>query len=262
MIPSNPALCATAQSCSDLVHTVRTETEAHFLRAGVALVSVCERFDMVERPIAALSDLSQSGDVQGLSSQIRQFETMLQSLILSVRDARTPLGHTLEKARSMHGVVAQLARVIRTMNIVTLNARVAVAPMVDAKTSMSVFTRDAAELVQHAFRKLTEIEQALSDLDVQVELSRCQSGDLGRMLDERAAAALGEIVDGLARLEDHIGTLTMRGGKLSRAALTIRDAVAAIAIPTDATKADTARKNRVRLAVYLTLASNDYLIQK
>jgi len=43
---------------------------------------------------------------------------------------------------------------------------------------------------------------------------------------------------------------------------TIRDAVAAITIPTDATKADTARKNRVRLAVYLTLASNDYLIQK
>ncbi|QSI76237.1 DUF1800 domain-containing protein [Niveibacterium microcysteis] len=43
---------------------------------------------------------------------------------------------------------------------------------------------------------------------------------------------------------------------------TIRDAVNAIAIPTDATKADTARKNRVRLAVYLVLASNDYLIQK
>ncbi|MCX9154575.1 DUF1800 domain-containing protein [Niveibacterium sp. 24ML] len=43
---------------------------------------------------------------------------------------------------------------------------------------------------------------------------------------------------------------------------TIRDAVAAITIPADAAKAEAARKNRVRLAVFLVLASNDYLIQK
>lgn len=77
--------------------------------------------------------------------------------------------------------------------------------------------------------------------------------------DFTAELALAEKPDELmARLD-----LLMTHNTMSAATKqTIRDAVAAITIPADAAKAETARKNRVRLAVFLVLASNDYLIQK
>ncbi|PTV93568.1 methyl-accepting chemotaxis protein [Rhodobacter aestuarii] len=225
MTSAKSSLCRTAETGREKVREVRERTEAHFLTTGSALMSVCDRFETVERPIGAISELASAGEVQGLAATIRRFETMLHALLASVQEARTPLSNTLETARTMHSAVAQLSRTIRTMNIVALNARVTVAPMVDVKDSMTVFTRDAAELVQQAFGKLVEINDALAHLDEAVEVARGRSADLGRQLDERAAVVLGDIFTGLGQLEDHIGALTTQGGKLSRGALTIRDAV-------------------------------------
>jgi hypothetical protein len=50
----------------------------------------------------------------------------------------------------------------------------------------------------------------------------------------------------------------LAGGALSASTVTkIRDAVASVAIP--ATNGDTARRNRVHIAVYLTLAAPEYI---
>jgi len=225
MIQANPVLCKLAISCADQVRSVREETEASFLRAGSSLVSVCEHFETVERPIRVLSDLASAAEMQELVSAIRHFEGLLHGLLASVQEARSPLARTLETTRTMHSEVARLSRTIRTMNIVTLNARVAVAPMSDVKSSMSVFTRDAADLVRNSFSKLAQIEAALGDLDERVGTARKRSSELGQKLDEQASAALVDIVSGLQRLEEHMGALTTRGGKLWRAAQTIRDAV-------------------------------------
>ncbi|GAA5178861.1 DUF1800 family protein [Niveibacterium umoris] len=74
-----------------------------------------------------------------------------------------------------------------------------------------------------------------------------------------AEVALAEKPDDLMARLDLIYT---HGAMSATTKQTIRDAVNAIAIPADAAKADAARLNRAKLAVFLTLASNDYLVQK
>jgi uncharacterized protein (DUF1800 family) len=77
--------------------------------------------------------------------------------------------------------------------------------------------------------------------------------------DYSAEIALADTPD---KLVDRVNLLLVAGNLAADTRQTIIDAVTAVTIPTDATKADTARKNRVRLAIFLTMASSDYLAQK
>ncbi|WP_137936592.1 DUF1800 domain-containing protein [Chitinivorax sp. B] len=77
--------------------------------------------------------------------------------------------------------------------------------------------------------------------------------------DYAAELALADNPDALlARVE----LLLAYGGLSSGNRQTIRNAVASITIPADPVKAATARRNRVQLAVYLVMASSDYLVQR
>jgi Mn2+/Fe2+ NRAMP family transporter len=62
-------------------------------------------------------------------------------------------------------------------------------------------------------------------------------------------------------LVDRINLL-LAAGKLSATTRnTIRDAVAAVTIRSTAPQSDTDKRNRVLIAIYLTLASTDYILQ-
>ncbi len=71
-----------------------------------------------------------------------------------------------------------------------------------------------------------------------------------------------ELAGDPARLVDRINLLLMNGAMPNALYGTIRDAVASVTIPTSGTAAPTARRNRVLLAIFLTMASPEYLVQK
>ena len=78
--------------------------------------------------------------------------------------------------------------------------------------------------------------------------------------DYTAAIALADKPD---QLVDHVSTLMMAGQMPATLRAQIINAVTSVAISTtNATAAETARKNRVYLAVYLTMASPEFIVQK
>jgi hypothetical protein len=71
------------------------------------------------------------------------------------------------------------------------------------------------------------------------------------------------LADNAAALVDRVNLLLLANGMKTATRTAIINAVSSIAISTTSTSAaDTARKNRVYLAIYLAMASPDYLVQK
>ncbi|MDB5802652.1 MAG: hypothetical protein JWL63_3591 [Rhodocyclales bacterium] len=71
------------------------------------------------------------------------------------------------------------------------------------------------------------------------------------------------LADNPAQLVDRINLLLLANGMKTATRTQIINAVGSISIPTSSTSAaDTARKNRVYLAIYLAMASPDYIVQK
>ncbi len=65
------------------------------------------------------------------------------------------------------------------------------------------------------------------------------------------------------KLLDHVNLLLMAGQMSSTLREQIKGAINSVTIPTDKpANAETARKNRVYLAIFLTMASPEYLVQK
>lgn len=222
---ANDKLCETSRAFEAEIRQVRENTETRFLRIGSSLISVCDRFDTLEKPIAELAEIAAEGEVKTLATTIREFTSNLEALLLAGRGAREPLQRTVSTVRRMRSEVAQLARTIRIMRIVALNARVVVAPINDRRGSLTVFTRDARELVQKSLARLEEVETALSTLDADVEAVRCGTEEMTRLLGGSITQILAEIVPNLEKYETYLGTLTARGGKLSRTAESIRNSV-------------------------------------
>lgn len=217
--------CCPARTGAEIVRAVRAETETKFLRAGAGLMSVCTRFDALEQPIQDIAAFASSEVARELTEAIRRNEAALRDLLASFAQTRPPLERTCREVCRMHVTAARLSGVIRTMTIVALNARVAVAQIGETTGSMSVFSRDAPELVEHAGEQLAHITRALEDLSQRVETAQGQSSGLGQLFADHVTEALEDILSGISRLDDHIAVLTARGGKLAGCASAIREAV-------------------------------------
>ena len=214
-----------AQACADLLRGVSIETEKKFLRAGTALTSVCARFDALDQPIQQIAAFASSDGARDLTETIRRNEAALRDLLADLARCRLPLDQICGEVRAMQGVAGRLSGVIRTMTIVALNARVAVAQISDTTGSMSVFSRDAPELVRTAAQRVAEIHAALEALTAKVATAQSRSSGLGGLFAEHATTALEDILSGITRLDTHMSMLTTRGGKLAQGAAAIRAAV-------------------------------------
>jgi uncharacterized protein (DUF1800 family) len=87
----------------------------------------------------------------------------------------------------------------------------------------------------------------------------------GATADRVVSAYASEIAlaDNPTQLVDRVNLLLLANGMKVATRTQIINAVTAITIPTNnATNADTARKNRVYLAIFLAMASPDYIVQK
>ena len=214
-----------ALACAEAVRDVHVETERKFLRAGAALSSVCASFDALDHPIREIAAFASSDGARDLTETIRHNEAALRDLLANFELSRLPLEQTCGDVRAMQTVAARLAGVIRTMTIVAFNARVAVAQIAETTGSMSVFSRDAPELVRNAALRVAEVDVALSELSRKVASAQERSSGLGGLFAERATTALQDILTGIARLDTHMSALMTRGGKLGQNAQAIRDAV-------------------------------------
>lgn len=214
-----------ALACAEVVRGVRVETERKFLRAGMALTSVCACFDALEHPIRDIAAFASSDGATELTETIRQNEAALRGLLANFERSRLPLEQICRDVRAMQGVAARLSGVIRTMTIVALNARVAVAQIAETTGSMAVFSRDAPELVRTATLRVAEVDEALAALSHMVASAQERSSGLGGLFAEHATTAAQDILSGIARLDTHMSALMTRGGKLGQNAQAIRDAV-------------------------------------
>jgi uncharacterized protein (DUF1800 family) len=91
------------------------------------------------------------------------------------------------------------------------------------------------------------------------------SSSSGATADRVVSAYTQEIAlaDNPTQLVDRINLLLLANGMKTTTRTQIINAVTAISIPTNnPTNADTARKNRVYLAIFLAMASPDYIVQK
>lgn len=91
------------------------------------------------------------------------------------------------------------------------------------------------------------------------------SASSGQTADRVIAGYTAEIAlaDTPSALVDRVNLLLLANGMKPATRTAIINAVSSVAIPaTPASAADTARKNRVYLAIYLAMASPDYLVQK
>lgn len=95
---------------------------------------------------------------------------------------------------------------------------------------------------------------------IEAGVGRAASGQRDVQADYSAQMALADSAEKLVAALD----LLLTGQRLSSASRTrIVDAVAAISVAAnDAARAETARRNRVRLATLLIMVSPDYLVQK
>ncbi|MFA8384634.1 MAG: hypothetical protein ACEPO2_03370 [Pelagibaca sp.] len=187
------------------------KTEDVFLEAGDHLVAISGALGQTQSVLALFEDVNAKGTLTELRQHGQWHDSELRALSDDVFKALGVLTTLMQRARGVDGQVRDLRDSLKMMNIVVLNARIAVAATTvgpqDNQSNLTGFTEDATRLV-------AELGTILGGLDEAMQRIKAESGDaleharlLGDLLTSSLKGPVASLNGALGTFESHIMAL-------------------------------------------------------
>ena len=212
-----------------LLHNVQGRTERLFLSAGRDLVTLSAQFDCIEEPLLDFGTLVESGLLGAVAQNVASLEQSMGELTTAMTTGISWVGDLGITAHQLQSEVGDMARIVRTMTIVALNARVTVAALTGRHSGLEVFTKSASELVAKAANILWEMQEAVVDMVATADQARGVGEVLHRMLDQCLPPIVQGLGGDLADMQSVTQNMQREGRDLSGAAQRLRSTLAAAA---------------------------------
>ncbi len=225
--------CVTAWPDPDALSRIAADTarlrdamETDFVAAGDSLITACDRFMALEEPMRAIADLTGSAAVSRIVSAVRDFDAAVTAGIADIAVATRPLLQLHAATGQLKSNLFDLGRVVRTMGIVALNARVIAAGIGAAEQGLTGFTSDADRLVSNAAEVLRRMVASLDRLSALSKRARVSADAFLQSLGRQVSSGLKDLADRLLVAERWLETTVSSSGALARRAEQIRGEMA------------------------------------
>lgn len=150
-----------AAACWEGLSAIYKRIETRFLSVGDNLENLGLRLGELAGPISTLTSLSEENWSE-ISAKTDQLKKMQRETGFVFTDFREGISMMLRTASSLGDQVWQVKRIIATMKIVSLNARVTASAISQGATGLEVFTSTAGQLVGEAEITITDMMELVS----------------------------------------------------------------------------------------------------
>lgn len=229
---------------------IRT-TETDFLRAGTSLAAAVDQFQTLEGAAGDIAGLS--ADVEGVAGAARSLDASLRAAMEQTGKGLAPLPVLSEIGAELDECVSVMSQRVRTMRVVSINARVVIATMDSSVSGLSRFADDVRDVGGEIEAVLVKLGAALADLRGGSSVVASGGERLRSILGERTTYALSELTGNLGRYERGLDHLTSSGGALARRGEGLRREVTAAVLALQA--GDALRQRLEHCAAVLEAAS-------
>jgi hypothetical protein len=224
---ASEAASATLPPLINDIAFLRDSMEADFVAAGDCLVQACDQFIGLEGPMKRVAGLTEAGAIKAVATAVQEFDRRVRAKISESSTAIRPMLDLSTTAESLRLDLSDLSRVVRTMGIVALNARVIVACIGSTDRDLNSFSMDARELVEHAGGLISTMQLTIEKLLVQANQLRKAADILSRALDVNVSKGLTILSDQLVLAERWLNTTVSASSGLAQTAERIRSNVVA-----------------------------------
>ncbi|MGO4851279.1 hypothetical protein [Phaeovulum sp. W22_SRMD_FR3] len=217
------------RALSQQLQNVHGRTELVFLSAGRDLVNLTAQFDCIEEPLLDFGNLVDAGQISTLAQNVGTLDLAMSELTTALTTGITWVGELGTTAHQLQAEVGDMARIVRTMTIVALNARVTVAALTGRHSGLEVFTKSASELVAKAANILWEMQEAVVDMVATADQARGVGEVLHRMLDQSLPPVVQGLGGDLIEMQSVTQNMHREGRDLSGASQKLRATLSAAA---------------------------------
>jgi hypothetical protein len=186
-------------------------TEGAFLRAGRSLEQAVERFDRLSAPLNALAALADAGEFSSATACAALLESRARAFADSSMIVFGRIAALSEGSDRLQGDLFAMRRVIRTMSIVALNARVTVAALAEQNAGLDVFTTAATLQVVEAGTIIGEISDTVAGMAQRIAVAHRESEALSHLLGAHLAQTLSGLRTDMTSFEAELGRSTKAG---------------------------------------------------
>ncbi|MDT8856023.1 methyl-accepting chemotaxis protein [Paracoccaceae bacterium Fryx2] len=203
-------------------------SERYFLRAGTSLGKAVGRFDRFAAPLAKLAEISGSGKLAALVGYATELEDQSRDLMQTLHRVFEAVDVMHRGALDLEGEVVEMRRIIQTMSIVALNARVNAAVLTTRNAELDAFTLAASGLVDEAYAITGAIDGTIRQMLLRVAAADAESIALSRAFDTGLFRTLSEIRGHVGRLDAEVAQATAAGGQTAGRIRAIQQAVSSV----------------------------------
>ena len=196
------------------IGTLARATEGAFLRAGRSLEQAVERFEQLSAPLSALAALADAGEFRSAIAGSALLEQRARSFADASVVVFDRIAALSEGSDRLQGDLFAMRRVIRTMSIVALNARVTVAALAEQNAGLDVFTTAATLQVVEAGTIIGEISDTVEGMAQRIAVAHHESEALSRLLGSNLTQRLSGLRSDMASFEADLERSTKAGSAM------------------------------------------------
>lgn len=212
------------------VENLRDATEEVFLDAVEHLSREDTHFSLLRAPLGKLAALAAEGQTAQLRGLAHQVRDRVGNFVSGMRDALDGIGRLWSQASQVQADLSDILRLVRAMNIVALNARVAVAGLGISGAAFGVFTQDVTLLVQEATEMVDGLERVARRLIRSADRSQQSAGGLAATLESTIASAVRDMSQNLLLFEGDLLRLTGKGSDMEARTVALLQATASAVV--------------------------------
>lgn len=210
--PRRPHVSARAVTrLTSQISTLARATEGAFLRAGHSLEQAVERFDRLSAPLNALSALADAGEFRSAIAGSALLERRVRAFAESSTVVFARIAALSEGSDRLQSDLFAMRRVIRTMSIVALNARVTVAALAEQNAGLDVFTTAATLQVVEAGTIIGEISDTVAGMAQRIAIAHQEAEALSNLLGAHLTQTLAGLRSDMTGFEAELERSTKAG---------------------------------------------------
>lgn len=200
-------------------------TEADYVTAGNSLAQAVERFETLEEAGGRIAGFTEGIDRVAAASV--QLDASFRGAIDEVETAVAPLAELAATGDELNNCVTVMKNRVRTMRVLSINARVVIASISGETSGLMGFADDVRDAGTRIEAVLASVGDSLEHLRGSAAEVSANGERLHTLLGERAISMLSRLADDLETYKSGIQTLTSSGGLLVERGERLRRAVTA-----------------------------------
>ncbi|MCF3932960.1 hypothetical protein L1787_05965 [Acuticoccus sp. M5D2P5] len=236
------------------VKSLTRTSEADFLRAGTSLESALNRFERLEAAASQVAGLSDR--VDEVAQAAMELDGNMRGAIDEVANGLGPITELSTIGARLGECLAVMSQRVRTIRVVSINARVVIATMTSGASGLASFADDIRDVGSEIEAVLSRVDTALTDLRSSAEIVSTGGRRLTSVLGDKMARSLANLTDELVHYERGLGDLTRSGGGLAERSVRLRQAVTNAVMALQA--GDALRQRLEHCAVIIETAQNPF----